>query len=95
VAVISGERDRKFGDPANIGRRGKARSQRRGRYDPGFTPTEQRVKAKLMRQFIKGYDGPRGTTEAYRSSAIWCEHPGCKRMNGGHTHDDAAEVEAR
>ncbi len=74
--------DRKVGDPTFIGMRGKDRSERRGRYDPGFTPTEKTHKEKLMRQFL-GHDGPRGATKAYLDSPVWCH---CGRLNGTHSH---------
>lgn len=32
-----------------------------------FTPTEQRRKAQIMRQFLK-IDGPKGTTEQFRKN---------------------------
>ncbi len=38
---------------------------RKGRRDPGLTPTEQRRKNELMRQFIRGGDGPRGNSPEY------------------------------
>lgn len=84
--MSSVEKDRKNGDPHHIGKRGKAASQRKGRYDGSFTPTEQRLKDKLMRQFIRGYDGPRGTSLEYINSPVWCTHPGCTLMNGSHSH---------
>lgn len=68
----SAERDRKLGDPSFIGKRGKKASMRKGRYDGSYTPSEQRLKAKLMRQFIKGFDGPRGNSSAYLDSPVWC-----------------------
>lgn len=83
----SPDRDRKLGDPGFIGKRGKAASQRRGRYDPGWTPTERRVRSKLMRQFIKRFDGPCGNSAAYLESPLWCQHPGCTRTNGTHSHE--------
>jgi hypothetical protein len=58
--VTSGERDRKLGDPTNLKRELGTAHQRKGRYDPGWTPSEQRMRAKLMRQFIRRFDGPCG-----------------------------------
>jgi hypothetical protein len=85
----SPERFRSNGDPTHLKRSNtKSHHARKGRYDGGFTPSEQRLKAKLMRQFIRGYDGPRGNTEEYRNSPLWCSHPGCRRMNGTHTHEE-------
>jgi len=43
--------------------------------DLGLTPTEQRIKNQLMRQFLK-YDGPRGASRAYREAPCWCQHCG-------------------
>lgn len=36
-----------------------------------FTPSEQRLKNQLMRQFIKG-DGPKGNSAAYLAAPCWC-----------------------
>lgn len=45
----------------------KSLSQRRGRYDPGWTPTESRMRDQLMRQFTRtGGEGTCGNSEAYR-----------------------------
>lgn len=66
-------------------KRGKNASERRHRNDPGWTPTEQRTRERLMRQFTK-LEGPSGNGEAYVNSGIWCTHPGCKRTNGTHVH---------
>ncbi len=42
-------------------------SQRKGRFDPGWTPTESRLRDQLMKQFCRGgSDGTRGNSEAYR-----------------------------
>lgn len=57
--------DRKVGDPTNIGKRGKTASMRKGRYDAGFTPSELRMRNKLMKQFTK-LEGPSGNSEAYK-----------------------------
>lgn len=72
----SPEKDRKFGDPASIGPRGKNRSQRKSSRDPGFTPSEQRKRDQLMRQFTR-LEGPSGNSEAYLSAPCWCE---CGRL---------------
>ena len=77
--------DRVNGDPTHIGKRGKNASERRGRYDPGLTPTESRLKEKLMKQFTR-LEGASGNSVAYVNSAIWCRHPGCTLMNGTHKH---------
>jgi hypothetical protein len=45
----------------------KSVSQRKGRYDPGWTPTERRQRDQLMKQFTStGGEGTRGNSEAYR-----------------------------
>ncbi len=77
--------DRKLGDPTHIGPRGKDKSERRGRYDPGFTPTEKHMKDQLMRQFLSR-DGQQGNSAAYMNSPVWCH---CGRLNGTHTHRSA------
>lgn len=41
---------------------------------PSWTPTEQRMREASLRQFMK-LDGPKGTTDAYRASDIWCDCP--------------------
>ncbi len=46
--------------------RGKSRSQRKHRNDPGWTPTELHVKNQLMRQFMKNPEGPGGASETYK-----------------------------
>jgi hypothetical protein len=82
-------RGRINGDPVGSeARRGKAASKRLSGRDIGsWTPTEQRTRERLMRQFIARKKGSgNGNTEAYRASQIWCTHPGCKKMNGSHTH---------
>lgn len=67
------KRGRQNGDPiGSEAPRGKSRSQRKGRYDAGWTPTESRKRDQLLRQFIKGYDGPRGNSAAYTGSSVWC-----------------------
>lgn len=74
--------DRKNGDPTNIGKRGKNASERRGRYDPGFTPSESRLREKLMKQFTR-LEGPSGNSQAYLHSPVWCW---CGRLQGSHVH---------
>lgn len=56
------------GDPVGSeAPRGKDCSKRMGRYDGSFTPTEQRLKNQLMRQFMRtGGEGVGGNSEAYR-----------------------------
>ena len=88
LSRTSPERRRSNGDPTFLKRKNtKSRHARKGRYDGSFTPSEQRLKARLMRQFIKGYDGPRGNSAEYLASGIWCSHPGCHRTNGTHSHE--------
>lgn len=83
------KRGRQNGDPLGSERpRGKDRSERRSRFDPGFTPTEQHIKNGLMRQFMKNPEGSTNS-EAYRNSSIWCRYPGCRLMNGTHAHRGA------
>jgi hypothetical protein len=36
----------------------------KGRFDGGYTPTEQHIKANLMRQFM-AIDGPKGASKEY------------------------------
>lgn len=66
------KRGRTNGDPPlSEARRGKARSQQKGRYDGNtWTPTESRKKDTLMKQFCK-LEGPGGNSEAYRAAACW------------------------
>jgi hypothetical protein len=79
-------RGRLDGDPQGSEKpRGKDRSERRGRFDPGWTPTETHIRNGLMKQFCKNPEGS-PNSEAYRNSEIWCRYPGCKRMNGTHSH---------
>lgn len=66
----SGEQHRVKGDPSFIGKRGKSASQRKGRYDAGWTPSEQRVRAKCMKQFCR-LEGPSGNGEAYTGAECW------------------------
>lgn len=58
------------GDPLGSERE-KSTAQRKSGRDPGLTPTEQHRKAQLMRQFLR-LDGPKGSTEEYRNSPVWC-----------------------
>lgn len=78
--------DRQKGDPSFLGKRGKKTAQRRGRYDPGWSPTEQATRNRLMKQFTR-LEGPSGNSPAYVNSAVWCSSPGCHRMNGTHSHE--------
>jgi hypothetical protein len=68
--MLSGERDRKLGDPHHIGKRGKNASQRKGRYDSGWTPSESRLREKLMKQFCK-LEGASGNGSAYVNAQCW------------------------
>lgn len=60
------------GDPVGADApRGKSCAQRKGRYDGSYTPTEQRVKDDLMRQFMRNPEGePPGA--AYVNASCWC-----------------------
>jgi hypothetical protein len=69
--MLSGERDRKLGDPHHIGSRGKTASQRKGRYDSGWTPSESRQRDQLMKQFCR-LEGPSGNGDAYVNAQCWC-----------------------
>lgn len=60
------------GDPTDRGPRGKDRSERKGRYDGGYTGTEQRIKDQLMRQFMRTGEGPGAPSSAYRDAPCWC-----------------------
>lgn len=81
------KRSRIDGDPVGAeARRGKDTSRRKSGRDPGWTPTEERRRNELMRQFLK-LDGPKGSTKAYRESKVWCW---CGRMNGTHKHGAAS-----
>ena len=88
-------RGRQDGDPPNS-ERGRSASQRKSARDGGLTPTERHRKNGLMKQFMKNPEGGgTGNSEAYVSSPLWCDFPGCHRTNGTHEHYDANEVEAR
>jgi hypothetical protein len=65
---------------------GRSVSQRKSARDGGFTPSEAKTKARLMKQFMHG-DGPRGNSPAYVASPLWCSFPGCHRTKGTHSHD--------
>ena len=56
------------GDPiGSEAPRGKSLEKRMGRYDGGFTPSEQRLKNQLMKQFMHGGgEGPGGNSAAYQ-----------------------------
>jgi len=58
------------GDPiGSEAPRGKSLEKRMGRYDGGFTPSEQRLKNQLMKQFMKlGGEGPGGNSAEYRAN---------------------------
>ncbi len=80
-------RGRLDGDPVGSEKaRGKNRERRKGRFDgKSWTATESRMRDQLMKQFCR-LEGPSGNSEAYINSPIWCEYPGCHRMNGTHKH---------
>ena len=63
------------GDPiGSEAPRGKDCSEQRGRYDPGWTGTELRMRNSLLRQFMKNPEGE-PPSEAYKNASCWC--PGC------------------
>ncbi len=73
------------GDPiGSDAPKGKSNAQRKGRYDGGYTGTEQRVKDQLMRQFMRTGEGPGAPSEAYRNASCWCA---CGRLKA----DDMAQ----
>jgi hypothetical protein len=82
--MANGEKHRQFGDPTHIGSRGKTASQRKGRYDGGWTATEQRTREKLMKQFTK-LEGESGNSDAYVNASCWCW---CGRLRGGCSHSE-------
>jgi hypothetical protein len=56
------------GDPiGSEAPRGKSLEKRMGRYDGSFTPSEQRLKDQLMKQFTRFGEGVGGNTAAYRA----------------------------
>ncbi len=62
--------------------RGKDTYRRKSARDPGLTPTEQRQKNELMRQFMTNPEGGGiGNSKAYRESAVWCQRCNGRRMN--------------
>lgn len=66
-------KDVKNGDPLGAEvRRGKDTSKRMGRYDGSYTPSEQRLKNQLMKQFTRYGEGVGGNTAAYREAECWC-----------------------
>lgn len=68
------------GDPQGSEKaRGKDRSERRGRFDPGLTPTEQHIKNNLMRQFMRNPEGE-PPSEAYKNAPCWCRGCDGKRL---------------
>lgn len=80
------KRSRVDGDPVGS-ERGRSVSQRKAGREPGFTPTEQRTKDRLMKQFCKNPEGGGvGNSKAYRESPVWCW---CGRLNGTHEHATA------
>jgi hypothetical protein len=57
------------GDPiGSEAPRGKDCSKRMGRYDGSFTPSEQRLKDKLMKQFTRFGEGFGGNSAEYRAN---------------------------
>jgi hypothetical protein len=56
-------------DPINSHQpRGKDRSERRHRNDPGLTGTERTIKATLMNQFRRTGEGPGAPSQAFRDN---------------------------
>lgn len=50
--------------------KGKSNAARKGRYDGSYTPTEQRTKDRLMKQFCRDEGPP--PSQAYLDSPCWC-----------------------
>lgn len=64
------------GDPFDSDKpRGKSNAKRMGRYDGSYTPTEQRLKDSLMKQFCRDEGPP--PSSAYLNAPCWCE---CGRL---------------
>jgi|ERR1700755_2094896 len=65
-----------------IGSEGKSLSRRKHRLDgTSYTPTEQRTKDGLMRQFCKQVEGVYlRDVAAYTSSPVWCPFCSGRRM---------------
>jgi len=60
------------GDPAVSHVRGENDfAAKKGRYDGGYTPTEQRIKDGLMRQFMKTHEGTMNVP-SYTNAECWC-----------------------
>jgi hypothetical protein len=69
------------GDPVGSeAPRGKDCSKRMGRYDGSFTPSEQRLKNKLMKQFTRFGEGFGGNSAEYRDG--WERTFGRKSFDG-------------
>lgn len=63
------------GDPVITGKRHIGSFEKRmGRYDGSYTPTEQRIKDGLMKQFCSLESST--NSEAYTSAPCWCEKCG-------------------
>lgn len=62
---------RSNGDPVDSPR-GKSLERRKGRFDGGYTPTEQKIKDNLMKQFCHLPEGTAGNTQEYREAECWC-----------------------
>lgn len=72
--------------------RGKSREKRAHRLDgPTLTPTEQHIKNGLMNQFRRTGEGPGGNSEAYRTSAAWCDCGRHFKVAGGPCYECAKE----
>ncbi len=56
--------------------RGKDTSQRKHRNDGGWTPTEERQREQMLRQFMRNPEGTANRDEsAYKTASCWCS--GC------------------
>lgn len=61
--------------------RGKDTSKRKHRNDPGWTPTEEKLRNQAMRQFMRNPEGSANRDEsAYKASTVWCRGCDGKRM---------------